>query len=276
MNIRGVINSCLLTALVIVVSCGRRQKVLIEVDFSARGSWLYDFNGYVGGRAVLSDRVHTFSSNVYCLLSGKGKVEDPSFMKVAVDSVDVSSEHLNDSDMENIEKRLLGTTISFSLKDGILGGADSIRVPSVSVGGWDLYRHFVKLLPILPKGRVCPGHTWDRTSDFPLEMSQGSAIGHVYQTFSFDSLFFRKDRNRCANISWSFSYSVEAKDIDTAGMLDDLPKKGTGTGNAVIDINGKSLISAEIEFTIPQDSSEVFQVSWEERASLALREGQEQ
>ncbi len=262
---------CMCAAAALVVSCSTGDRVLLTVDFTTRESWNYDFSLSVGGRVTLGDSVSSFSNSLKCRLVGHGDTTDPSLLHVVTQDVSVESEAFDEDEAQDLTRLLETFTVSFSLSEGFVGFDDSVSIPIVKAGHWDLYRHFVKMLPLLPGGRVRPGFSWERHKQIPLPTNHGDALGQLYQSFRFDSLVTGANGHRDAHLSWSFSYAVDVHDADTAGLLDDMPHKGSGRGAAVLDIDRRILRTAAVEFSVPHTvSSSVFSVEWDEKVSIVL------
>jgi len=261
-------------AVPLVMSCARREPVTLTVDFTTRDSWVYEFNVSVGGKVAMRDSTAACAHAIHGRLTGIPDTADPSALTVTTGDVVLESSMLDEDEKENMRRLLDNFTISFSLRNGLNDMSDSLKTPLMPAGQWDLYRHFAKMLPVLPEGRVRPGYTWERHAQVPLPTSHGDAVGHLYQSFRFDSLTGRApDHGRYAHLSWQFSYAIETGHTDTAGLLDEIPHTGSGAGSATVDVDAKSLREAAVEFTIPQDSkSDVFSIEWNEKAWIKIVE----
>jgi hypothetical protein len=140
----------------------------------------------------------------------------------------------------------------------------------VRIGEWDLFKDLAKTVPALPKIKVRVGSAWDREKTIPLETKYGSATGHLLQSFSLDSLYTNNRSMSLALLRWKFSYQVEFKNLDTAGLPGSMPSKGSGTGNAVINVTEKTLESASVNFIVPAADKGDFRISWREDIELKL------
>jgi hypothetical protein len=260
-----------LTCVALLAACANRDSVELGVDFTARDTWAYDFALSVGGRVTMGDSVSSYSNRLRCRLTGRGDSTDPSLVHVTTDSVSVET-GLNEGESDELRRLLESFEISFSLREGIVGLGDSATIPIVKVGRRDLYRYFVKMLPLLPQGLVRPGFTWERQMDIPLTSQDGDgALWHLYESFRFDSLASVGTGGRKAYVSWLFSYAADAGSADTGGLPDDTPSRGRGTGNAVLDVDRKMLEEAGVESIVPESpASDVFSIEWEEKASIRL------
>ena len=269
-SFRYVLWLCLLA---LCFSCAKRERVALTVDFSARPNWLYDFEVSVGGKVAMGDSVSHFSNALRCRLSGTGDSTDPAMLKVIVQSIDINESAQYKADAINMKHVLEDFEIAFSLREGFVGIDDSAALPAVKTAHWDLYRHFIKMLPLLPDGQVSEGFTWERQKQIPLPTNHGDAVGHLYQSFRFDSLTKAENGHRHAHLSWSFNYSVDTQKNDSLSLLDDMPHSGRGKGSAVLDVTAKTLREASVSFTIPEaGSSDLFKVEWQEEARIALKE----
>ncbi|MBD3391904.1 MAG: hypothetical protein GF418_07540 [Chitinivibrionales bacterium] len=266
-----------LTAIGLLSACAQRERVSLSVDFTARDEWHYDFALTVGGRVSLGDSVSSFGNTMRCRLVGRGDTTDPTLVHATTRDVSLESALLREDEAADVRRRLEVFDISYSLRDGFAGLPDSTPVPVVGAGHGELYRHFFKMMPLLPDGRVRPGFSWEREKKLPIPTKHGDAIGHVYRSFTFDSLRRAENGHRLAYLSWSLSYALDPQDVDTSGFLDDMPRKGKGAGSAVLDVDDKALLRARVEFTVPQGGQEgVFSIDWQEHASIVLVDAEQE
>ena len=92
-----------------------------------------------------------------------------------------------------------------------------------------LFRSFAKVIPFLPGSKVAVGATWDPGErHFPIETTQGSAVGNLYQSFTFDSVFNDSSRQIGA-LSWRFSYKIQLSGSDTGSVLRPCRCRAAGT-----------------------------------------------
>jgi hypothetical protein len=185
----------------------------------------------------------------------------------------VRSNFLSEQDRVNLTRQMENNTLYFSSKDGAFDAADTAVQPLINVGGWNLFRSFARVVPMLPENRVHVGSTWDRERTFPLETDHGNAMGWLYQSFTLDSIA-EVDSHRLGFISWTFSYRIQPDKSDTATILDTLPLKGSGAGSALIDCTSKILIKAHALFEVPPvaslPSKALLKASWHESVHLEL------
>jgi hypothetical protein len=244
--------------------------VRLSVDFSKQRSWRYTLDAVVNGSIASRDTQRTFTSAAHCTLDGTVDPSDPKLLHAAVSSVSISSNILGEAEVQNLTEQAKGVRLICALNDGIIVPEDSTVLPLVRIGEWDLFKDLAKTVPALPIVKVRVGSTWDREKTIPLETKHGSAIGHLLQSFSLDSLYADNKSATLALVHWKFTYQVEFKNIDTAGLLDNMPSKGTGTGTAIIDVTGKILESALVNFVVPAAGQGDFRISWREDINLKL------
>ena len=202
----------------------------------------------IKGTVVVGDSMQNFSSGLRTYLKGRIAAHVSNTVTFSTEEARVTSDFLNDQECYNLEHQFNQVTLSFAPKEGALYLTDTIPVPVISIGGWDLFRNFARVLPILPEHQVQEGEKWDRERQFPVETSHGSAIGHLYQSFTFDSLVTPDSASLYAAVSWLFSYRIEPVEPDSSGALKKLPLEGNGTGVAQIDLNKKRLKMAHAVF----------------------------
>ena len=258
---------CLIMA--VFQSCRKGKPVSLTVDFSSRDIWKYEFTCDIGGNFSFEDSVSNLNSTINCILAGYNSKERDR-LNVKAERIEITSNILDEIEMMNIEELISDAEYPISLADGFPASYDSTIVSFPGFNEWDLHRHLAKVVPALPGALVRPGFTWDRERHFPLTTSQGKVSCEIYQSFTFDSLITTTDERREAYISWLFRYTIDNKQLDTASLIDQLPQKGNGKGVAVLDIDAKTLISAQMTFKTPVCSLSNLSVNWEEKASLFL------
>jgi hypothetical protein len=178
----------------------------------------------------------------------------------------VHSNFLSDAERDHLARRCENLVLFFSPKEGAVEAVDTALPPLLTVGGWDLYRSFARVLPVLPESPVAAGSSWDRTRSFPLETTFGNATGMLYQSFTLDSVF-SADSSRYACLSWRFTYRIQP---DSTGVLDSLPLSGSGNGTAVIDMTGRRMIKAHAVFEVPPRQKALQKISWQETVHIEL------
>ena len=255
--------------IVIFESCQKSKSITLAVDFSSRDMWKYEFTCDIGGNFSFEDSVSSLSSTVNCILAGHSSKERDQ-LNIKAERIDITSNVMDEIEMMNIEEVISDAEYSIALVEGHPALYDSTAISFSGFGAWDLQRYLAKVIPALPGTPVSPGFTWDRERQFPITTSQGKATCEIYQSFSFDSIRTASDEHQEACISWLFRYTVDDKQFDTASFIDQLPMKGNGEGTAVLDIDAKTLVCAEMTFKTPACSLSNLSVNWEEKASLFL------
>jgi hypothetical protein len=231
--------------------------------------WKYEFTCDIGGNFSFEDSVSSLNSTVNCILEGHSSKERDR-LTIKVGRIDITSNVMDEVEMMNIEEVISDAEYSIALMEGVPASYDSTAISFSGFGVWDLQRYLAKVIPTLPGTPVSPGFTWDREKQFPIITSQGKATCDIYQSFTFDSLRITSDKRQEACISWLFRYTIDDKQFDTASYIDQLPMKGNGEGTAVLDVNAKVLVGAEMTFKTPACSLSNLSVDWEEKASLFL------
>jgi hypothetical protein len=255
----------------VLSACSDPDRVSLTVDFAARPEWKYDCSVRLGGRVSLGDSATAFTQTLTCTLAGTSVAADPSVLYISATGVAIGSPAFDEEEIAYMTGLLEDTRVSFSLKEGLRDEGDTTLMRFARAGQWDLYRHFAKLLPILPQRPVSPGFTWERQKQIPLFTNQGDAVGHLYRSFRFDSLGMSDHDTRLAYLSWEFMYLIDAHGVDTASLIDDLPHKGSGTGAAVLDIDRKMLLEASARFAMPLgQASNAWGIEFSEEVSMKL------
>lgn len=251
--------------------CSSEDGVRVGVDFSRSPRWEYLFDVEVGGRFVDHDSTRTFSNGAVCRLLGTPRKGEPSALDLRISKVVIKSTILDSGECRNLTHQFENASLEIELDFGTVTVMDSVDVPVVRIGEWDLFRTFVRVVPSLPGRRMKLGETWEREKAIPLATTMGRAIGHLYQTFALDSMGTGVNRD-CAYVSWKFTYRIEPLEKDSAGAFSVLPLLGTGTGLAVFNVSHKYLASAKVHFKVPRPH-EGLDISWEETVSLRLKDG---
>jgi hypothetical protein len=260
----------LLVACAALCGCTDRSSVMLLLDFSKQSMWRYTLDAVVNGSIASQDTQRTFTSAAHCTLDGRADSSDPKILHAAVSAATITSNILAEADIQNLTEQAKGVRLTCALNDGMIVPEDTSALPLVRIGEWDLFKDLAKTVPALPKVKVRAGSSWDREKTIPLETKHGNAVGHLLQSFRLDSLYTGGGDTRLALLRWKFTYQVEFKDRDTSGLSGSMPSKGSGTGTAIINVTGKTLESARVQFTVPAAEKGDFRISWREDIALKL------
>ena len=255
-------------ALSAFVFCGKRDSVVLSVDFTSQREWRYMLTVDLKGTIAAPDTQRGFSSNARCILVGTPVAGQAPMLHVRACSVTVVALLLSDAEKENLIRQCTDAQFTVNVGKGTITPDDPANMPLVKIGEWDLYKDVAKVLPALPQGRVRKGFSWDREKQVPLETRLGSGAGHLFQSFTLDSIFIGRQGSRMAMVTWKFTYGVEVQSTDTAGPFGGVPAKGSGRGNALLNISDKTLEKAAIHFSVPSTRQEKIKISWEEDIEL--------
>lgn len=264
---------CCFVCCLVFIACQRTERITLAIDFSRAPLWHYMLGIDITGNLKAGDSSRDYTSSLRTYLRGGLSPCDSNAVHFKTSQTIITSNFLNGQDRVNLTRQLENNTLYFSSRDGAFDATDTSLQPLVNVGGWNLFRSFARVVPLLPENPVHVGSTWDRERTFPLETDHGNAVGWLYQSFTLDSIS-KAGSKRFAFISWSFSYRIQPEKSDTATMLDTLPLKGSGSGAAVIDCTSKVLIKANSVFDVPPvaslPSSAPVKASWQESVHLEL------
>ena len=241
--------------------CGRSDRVLLSIDLSKASSWRYLLGVDLKGN--VSSQLFNSSLRTY-LLGGSQK---RGLVTFTTEQPRITSDFLSDQERSNLEQQFEKMTLSFSPVEGAIDLPDTEFVPVINVGEWDLFRSFTKVLPVFPQISVAPGDHWERERQFPLETTHGSAMGHLYQSFTFDSLYSAECRY--ASVSWLFSYRIQL--VDTSVILEKLPRTGNGRGQVLLDLDKKRISKAHAFFEVPGQKT-AQGIGWSETVHMELVE----
>jgi hypothetical protein len=266
------ISFCFVVCLVLF-SCHRTERITLGVDFSKAPLWRYMLGIDITGNLQEGTYSHDFTSSLRTYLKGELSPHDSNSVHFKTSQTIITSNFIDEQTRLNLTRQLENNTLFFSSRDGAFDAADTSVQPLINVGGWNLFRSFARVVPLLPENPVHVGSTWDRERTFPLETDHGNAVGWLYQSFTLDSIA-KVESAQCAFISWTFSYRIQPDKSDTATMLDTLPLKGSGNGTALIDCTNKVLIKAHAVFEVPPvtalPSAAQLKASWHESVHFEL------
>jgi len=248
-------------ALLFTFSCQKSGRIYLEIDFDSAKTWRYLLGVDIKGKIVSDSVPQIFNSSLRTFLQSGLSPENRKVITFKAEQTRINSDFLVEQEIRNLEQQFDNVSLLFSPRDGSLDLTDTTDVPVINIGGWDLFRSFAKVLPVFPESPVAPGDKWDRDRQFPIETSHGDAVGHLYQSFIFDSIY--TSQSRFAAVSWIFSYRIELIDPDTAGMLDNFPLAGKGRGRVLLDLDARRINTAHAEFEVPM-ADEFKGMSWSE------------
>ncbi len=265
-------NILALAACILAAGCGNSGKVRLSVDFSKHVRWRYSVSAVINGSISSADTQRTFTSAAACTLSGTPDAKNSTVLHASVTGVSISSNILSEAETRNLREQAQSARLSCRLADGIVVPEDSSAMPVVRIGEWDLYKDLAKTVPALPKIAIKPGFSWERIHDIPLDTKQGNATGHLFQSFSLDSVLRDDKGPATAVVSWKFTYRIEFGGRASAGLYASVPSAGSGSGRAVLDVRNKCLKRAQMHFDVPSATQGMFRISWNEDIDLGLME----
>jgi len=251
--------------------CGMKDSVVIDINFSSRSHWDYQLAIAVNGAIRTADTIKSFTNTADCVLHGVAGNGSTSTLAFSLHDVTIESDILMPYERENLQRQFALVPMSFNLEDRGLIFHDSLALPVVAIGGWDLYRVFARVIPSIPGMPVKKGSRWEREKKLPLYSVAGNGFGDLYQEFIVDSVFSSPDGARAA-VSWSFRYQVDLENKNVLPLQQKIPLGGKGRGKALFNISGKYLESAEVSFSVPAKEKANDGISWEETVSLVLVE----
>jgi len=259
----------LVITLLFAISCQKSERIFLDIDFENAKSWHYLLGVDIKGKVTPDSIPQLFSSSLRTYLQGGISPGNKKVITLKTEQTRINSDFLVEQEIRNLEQQFDNVSLLFSPKDGALNLIDTTDMPVVNIGGWDLFRSFAKVLPVFPEAPVGPGDKWDRDRQFPIQTNHGDAIGHLYQSFIFDSVY--QSTSRFAAVSWKFSYRIELINPDTSGTLDNLPQAGRGTGRVLLDLTSKRISSAHAEFDVPI-TDDYPGMSWKEVVHMEIIE----
>ena len=236
---------------VLIYSCGSNEKVLLEINYSGSAEWLYllgaDIYGTAAERGV--DSVQTFSGSLRTYLYGLDSKDgaDPSAAVFGLKDVTFMAPFLPEDEREDIYNRLSDMRVFISENNGI-SLSDTLGMPGVLSGGWDIMRSVARVMPALPNAHMAVKSSWEREQRFPLAVQNGQGDVLLYQFFTLDSVYYNRGVQEAA-LSWAFNYRVALVDSSVSSSRK-YPLSGSGRGNAVLDVKKKKLLKSKANFQV--------------------------
>jgi len=230
--------------------CGSAEKALLEIDFSGASEWKYLLGANIYGTSeevADADSQKTYSGSLRAYLQGLPGGADTGQARFGLRDITVIAPFFPDDEMEDIQKRLTELTVYVS--ENSISLSDTIGIPGVMSGGWDIMRCITRVMPVLPNTEMRVGTSWDREQRFPLTVDQGKADGLLYQLFTLDSIYKTETGASAAALSWVFTYRVSLVDEGAAASRK-YPLSGSGRGTAVLDLTKKKLLNSKATFEV--------------------------
>jgi len=248
-----------------IYGCGSNEKVFLAIDYSGSAEWQYLLGADIYGTATEygSDSVQTFSGSLRTYLHGlspeDGTGSSTNEVSFGLKDVTFMAPFLPEEEREDIYNRLSVMRIFVSENNGI-SLSDTVGMPGVLSGGWDIMRSVARVMPALPNAHMAVKSSWEREQRFPLNTPNGHGDVLLYQFFTLDSVYNNRGVQEAA-LSWAFNYRV-ALAGDGASSARKYPLSGSGRGNAVLDVKQKKLLK----------SKATFQVTHSQNANVELNE----
>jgi len=234
-----------------IYGCGSGEKVFLEIDYSGSAEWQYLLGADIYGTAAEpdNDSVQTFSGSLRAYLHGlnlTGETDSPA-VSFGLRDVTFIAPFLPEDEREDIHNRLSEMRVIISENNGI-SLSDTLGMPGVLSGGWDIMRSVARVMPALPNAHMAVKSSWEREQRFPLTTPTGQGDVLLYQFFTLDSVYFNRGVQEAA-LSWAFNYRVALVD-GGASSSHKYPLSGSGRGNAVLDVKQKKLLKSKANFQV--------------------------
>jgi len=236
-----------------IYGCGSNEKVFLEIDYSGSAEWQYLLGADIYGTAVESDSdsLQTFSGSLRAYLHGLSSADgvDSSKDEVSFGLKDVNfiAPFLPEDEREDIYNRLSEMQVFISGSNGVTL-SDTIGMPGVLSGGWDIMRSIARVVPALPNAHMAVKSSWEREQRFPVTVQNGQGDVLLYQFFTLDSVYHNQGVQEAA-LSWAFNYRVALVDSSVSSSRK-YPLSGSGRGSAVLDVKQKKLLKSKASFQV--------------------------
>jgi len=197
-----------------------------------------------------------------------GNTKNKAMFHAIVAFAKFNSTILGKDELDNLTQQAREVKLLCDLGKATIVPDGSTDLPLIRIGEWDVFTDLLKALPALPNMNVKKGASWDREKTIPLDTRQGKATGHMYQSFKLDSIYLSPKKHILAHILWDFTYQIDIHDRDSLKILDRMPSRGVGKGQAFFDVTEKRLDFARASFSVPQANEGLYKISWNEIISL--------
>ena len=247
-----------------LIATASAAKITLDLDYSGKASWAYAV-AYTA-QCVSQDKEgsSTKSTDITATLDGKVST-DKGRLDITVKDLVVKSDLYDEAGRADLAAQIAKTPYNLALIDGYPMIDTSVDFSSEGLPEWNLYLQLARLVPDLSDKPVKKGMEWERTVALPVPSAQGMVDCEVYRMFKVDRLSAKKDT---AYIVWEFRYGATGRQKMESSSLKYAPVAGKGKGTAAIDIAGKQIIYAEVEFETPVATVDGVKVSWKEKASI--------
>jgi hypothetical protein len=229
-----------------------KQMCSYRIEYTSQGE--YKQKGTITKKKT---GVNCVSSAV---ITGENKVT------ITMDTVSIKSDLYKEEKIKEMHESIMKSTYSLRLTDGYPAIDTSAGLPVSDYLSWDIYRQLIKLLPVLPEESIKPGYTWEQTITVPMKTARGTIPCEMYRFYTFKKL-----KGDTATISWNFRYAPADNAVDSTNPLEEVPIGGKGSGQALISVRHKCLLSADMGFSTPVAVIDDISVMWRERAVFKLK-----
>jgi hypothetical protein len=250
---------------IFLLSCRNGEKVILRLALPSAHEWNYLFSVDIKSSIGKDSSISCFNSSLRTYLRSNS-LERNGIVNFRLYAPRITSNFLSEQEKYNLERQFEKLVLTLRTKEGAVDTRDTVDLPVIMVGEWDLFRSFLKVLPALPERPVRAGERWERERQFPLETNHGKAIGHLYQLFTLDSIS-SDNMVKKAYLSWRFKYQIEPLSTDSI-FLEKLPLNGNGKGRAVFDLNNKTIEIAHAFFSTQSESFS--DITWMETVHLEM------
>ncbi|MDR3011898.1 MAG: hypothetical protein LBU70_01640 [Chitinispirillales bacterium] len=235
------------TVLAFLLAGCQKERAHIEIDFSGAAGWKYRISANITGIPAKDSSEERHSGSLMAFLQGLPTETVGEQFRAGLADVNLNAPFMPEDEREEILRRLSKLVVSVS-DDGV-ALSDTVGIPGVYSGAWDILRSPARAIPAIPNAVMSVGSSWEREQRFPIAVAGGEAEGYLYQFYTLDSLYKNTDGVSAADISWMFTYRVAmAEDGDRRSLR--FPLDGSGHGSAVIDLDRKKLIKSQASFQI--------------------------
>lgn len=232
--------------IIILTACGSKG-ITLRLDQSQLKTTRYLMG--VDISAQTGDSVsRSIESSLRTYISGVDSNGPGVFFKVSGSRV--QSNFMVDAQRVNLEQQFDKVVVQYNPQQGFVSADSGSEIPVVNVYGWDLFKNFAKVFPVFPLKTIQINETWEREIVLPVESAYGDATGHLYQYYKLDSIKLADNERHLAYISWKYSYDLELTEKADTSYLSRMPRNGTGTASAVINLKIGIIESADSDFEV--------------------------
>lgn len=254
----------------LLFACSGDQVVSISWDTLLRDGQAYELSVVVKGNVGMEESERAFSGTLdgKLLIERTGNSKQVSF---GITQPELETNYLDTPALRHSQMLLEKQSVVFRIENGDLLLPDAMGEYLPMPSQWDIVRNLSRVVPSFPQSPSRVGTVWDRQRTIPLATRSGDVLGHLFQSFSLDSVT-ETEQESVAWVSWKYTYKVESLKEDSLVVLDKLPQGGKGTVVARVNLERNILEFARSDFQTVHKDPQGVEMALNESVVLQLAE----